>query len=98
MENFSLSGAEKKKLRGAAQLLEAKIHVGKNSSAIEIVRQLEQALKKENLVKLRFHALDRKIVIKLCAEIEEISGATLISQIGKTASFYRPFPRENSEL
>ncbi len=93
---FSLSGSEKKKLRGMAQLLEAKVHAGKDAVAADVVRQLEFAFKHETLVKVRFHTPDRKVVMELCSEIAEIAGALCVSQVGRTATFFRPPPATDS--
>ncbi|MBQ8723596.1 MAG: YhbY family RNA-binding protein, partial [Opitutales bacterium] len=43
---LALSGAEKKKLRGQAQLLEAKISVGKNGVTPEMLKTLNIIFKK----------------------------------------------------
>lgn len=85
-----LTGAEKKKLRGLAQTVEAKIQVGRNTELGEIVKQLELVFKHEDLVKLRFHLQDRKAIMNLCAEIADAAGAFCVSQVGKTAAFFKP--------
>lgn len=86
----SLTGAEKKKLRGLAQTIEAKVQIGRSTGLDEIVKQLEIVFKHEDLVKVRFHFPDRKAIMKLCAEIEASAGAFCVSQVGKTAAFFKP--------
>ncbi|MBR5622079.1 MAG: YhbY family RNA-binding protein [Opitutales bacterium] len=86
----TLTGAEKKKLRGLAQTIEAKIQIGRETALGEIVKQLELVFKHEDLVKVRFHIQDRKAVMALCAEIEEAAAAFCVSQVGKTAAFFKP--------
>lgn len=86
----SLTGAEKKKLRGLAQTIEAKIQIGRNTGLAEIVKQLDLVFKHEDLVKVRFHLQDRKAIMSLCAEIESAAGAFCVSQVGKTAAFFKP--------
>lgn len=90
----TLTGAEKKKLRGLAQTLEAKVQIGRSTALEEIVKQLEIVFKHEDLVKVRFHIQDRKAVMKLCAEIEAAAGAFCVSQVGKTAAFFKPHTEE----
>lgn len=91
-ENFlaALSGAEKKKLRGRAQTIEAKVQIGRDTALAEIVRQLELAFRHEELVKARFRMSDRKAVMTLCGEIEAAADALCVSQVGKTAAFFKP--------
>lgn len=86
----SLTGAEKKKLRGLAQTLEAKVQIGRETALEEIVKQLEIVFKHEDLVKVRFHFPDRKRIMTLCAEIEAAAGTFCVSQVGKTAAFFKP--------
>ncbi len=86
----ALSGAEKKKLRGRAQTIEAKVQIGRDTALAEIVRQLELAFRHDDLVKARFRTPDRKAIMKLCGEIETSAGALCVSQVGKTAAFFKP--------
>ena len=93
-EQISLTGAEKKKLRGLAQTIEAKILVGRETELADITRQLEQIFKHEDLVKIRFRTPDRKAIMALCGEIENAAGVICVSQVGKTAAFFNPVPAE----
>ena len=86
-----LSGAEKKKLRGRAQLLEAKISVGKNGVTAETLRMLAALLRKEALVKVRFVEGRAEMKAQI-AELESGAGAVCVGSVGRTASFFRPVP------
>ena len=86
-----LSGAEKKKLRGRAQLLDAKISVGRNGVTAETLRALTALLGKEPLVKVRF-AEGRAEMKARIAELEAGTGAVCVGHVGRTASFFRPVP------
>lgn len=86
---FSLSGAEKKKLRGKAQLLEAKLSVGKNGVTAETLNTLAALFRKEPLVKIRF-AEGRAEMKAQIAEIELGADALCVGHVGRTASFYKP--------
>lgn len=90
---FTLSGAEKKKLRGQAQLLEAKISVGKNGVTPEMLKTLNVIFKKEPLVKVRF-AEGRAEMKAQIAEIESGTGALCVGHVGRTASFFKNLPEE----
>jgi len=92
----ALSGAEKRTLRSRAQLLDAKISVGKNGVSTETLKTLAALFKKENLVKIRF-AEGRTEMKSQIAEIERGSGSLCIGNVGKTAAFFKPFPQEFSD-
>lgn len=90
---LALSGAEKKKLRGQAQLLEAKISVGKNGVTPEMLKTLNIIFKKEPLVKVRF-AEGRAEMKAQIAEIESGTGALCVGHVGRTAAFFKNLPEE----
>ena len=92
----ALSGAEKKKLRGQAQLLEAKVSVGKNGVTPEMLKLLNVIFKKEALVKVRF-AEGRAEMKAQIAEIENGIGACCVGHVGRTASFFKSVPEEADE-
>ena len=54
MENISLTGAQKSKLRGLGQKLEATIKVGKEGLTPAFFTELSRALRAHDLIKLRF--------------------------------------------
>ena len=88
---FALSGAEKKKLRGQAQLLEAKISVGKNGLVPETLKTLNLMFKKEPLLKVRF-AEGRAEMKAQIAEIEAGTQSVCVGHVGRTASFFKNTP------
>lgn len=91
-----LSPSEQKALRGLAQRLEPVVQVGKSGVSAALIKELDFALKRDELVKLRFHA-DRAAIIKQAQVLSDASQALLINQLGKTAVFYRPKPHQKSE-
>lgn len=92
---ISLSGAEKKKLRGQAQLLDAKVAVGKNGLTADTFKTLNAVFRKNALVKVRF-AEGRAEMKAQIAEIEAATGTLCVGHVGRTAAFYRPVPAENA--
>ncbi len=84
----SLRGAEKRKLRGVAQRLDAKLAVGKNGVSADVVRSLYMLFKKDALVKVRF-AEGRAEMKAQIAEIERRTGTLCIGNVGRTATFFR---------
>lgn len=88
----ALSGAEKKKLRGQAQLLDAKVSVGKNGLTAETLKLINVLFKKESLLKVRF-AEGRAEMKAQIAEIEAGTQSICVGHVGRTASFYKePLP------
>ncbi len=68
MENEPLSSAEKKELRGISQRLKPKIHIGKQGLSETVLAEIETALTKNGLIKIRFEA-DRVAIQAYCADI-----------------------------
>lgn len=84
-----LTSAERKHLRGQAQTLKPALHLGKSGLTPAVLTEIEGALERHHLVKLRFEtpAGDPTPLIR---QIETVTGAECIGQIGHTASFFRP--------
>lgn len=71
MENLSLTGAQKSKLRGLGQKLEATIKVGKEGLTPAFFTELSRALRAHDLIKLRFVGdADRAARSTLTTQIE----------------------------
>ena len=54
MENLPLTGAQKSKLRGLGQKLDATLKVGKEGLTPTFITELSRALRGHDLIKLRF--------------------------------------------
>lgn len=93
MENEPLTSAEKKELRGLAQRLKPHLHVGKQGLSETVFKEIETALTKNGLIKIRFEA-DRAAIQGHCAEIPERLGCEYVGGVGKTAIFFRDMPAE----
>lgn len=86
-----MTNAELRKHKAAGQLLEPIVRVGKAGLTEAVFSSVEQALKSRELIKLRFDH-DRDERDALAAKVAEVTGATLIMQVGKVAVYYRPKP------
>jgi RNA-binding protein len=87
----ALTNPEIRKLKATAQHLEPVVHVGRSGLTDAVVQSVEQALRAQELIKIRFdHDRDERDV--LAGKIAEATGATLIMQVGKVAVYYRPKP------
>ena len=96
MDNPALTSAEKKKLRGMAQRLKPLVHIGKHGLTESVLAEIETALTKNGLIKIRFER-DREGIQTLCSEITEKTQSELVGGIGKTAVFFRDMPEEAAE-
>jgi RNA-binding protein len=96
MESKPLKAAEKKELRGIGQRLKPHVHLGKLGLSETVCAEIETALTKNGLIKIRFDA-DRDEVKTLCQKIPEQTGCELVGSVGKTAVFFRDMPEATSE-
>lgn len=92
MENTPLTGAQKTRLRGLGQTLDAAIKIGKAGLVPTFFRQFSQLIDARELVKLRFEGADRHERADLIARIETETGVPCIGSVGHTALFFRQHP------
>lgn len=91
MESEPLSSAEKKELRGLAQRLKPHVHVGKQGLTDTVLKEIETALVKNGLIKLRFET-DRASIQAFSSSIAERLNCESIGGVGKTRAFFREMP------
>jgi len=91
MQPEPLSSAEKKELRGIAQRLKPHIHVGRQGLSPTVLGEIETALTKNGLIKIRFEA-DRESIRRYSAEIPPKLACEYVGGVGKTAVFFREMP------
>jgi RNA-binding protein len=94
MENEPLSSAEKKELRGIAQRLKPHVHIGKQGLSETVNAEIETALLKNGLIKIRFEG-NRSNVKTLCMEIPPKLNCEYVGSVGKVGVFYRDMPESN---
>lgn len=94
MDTPPLTSAEKKKLRGMGQRLKPLVHIGKQGLTESVLAEVEMALNKNGLIKIRFES-DRAGIKTLCTEITEKTCSEFIGSVGKTAVFFRDMPEES---
>lgn len=95
MDSEPLTAAEKKKLRGIGQRLKPHVHLGKQGLTETVQGEIDMALTKNGLIKIRFDA-DRDTIKTLCQEIQTKTDSELVGNVGKTAVFFRDMPEEAS--
>ena len=92
MYDFPLTGAQKSRLRGLGQTLEAGLKVGRSGLTPEFFSELQKLLRAHELVKLRFLGADRDERAALCTRIADEGRCVCIGAVGHTALFYRQNP------
>jgi RNA-binding protein len=93
MENKPLTSAEKKELRGIGQRLKPHVHIGKQGLSESVLKEIETALTKNGLIKIRFEA-DRTAINAYSNEIPEKLGCEYVGGVGKVAIFFRDMPEQ----
>lgn len=91
MENKPLSSAEKKELRGIGQRLKPHIHVGKQGLSETVLAEVETALTKNGLIKIRFEG-NRNGMKDYCSSISKMLGCEHVGSVGKVGIFFRDMP------
>ena len=89
MENLPLTGAQKTKLRGLGQTLEASLKIGKAGLTPASQREFVRLLDARELVKIRFEGADRHERADLISQIETALGVPCVGSVGHTALFFR---------
>jgi len=87
----SLTSADRRRLKGKAQLLNPVLKVGHQGVSDSFLASVEQELTLHELIKIKF--TDFKEERRVLAErIAIATGGTLLQVVGHVAVFYRPRP------
>jgi RNA-binding protein len=86
-----MTPAEKSALRARAQNLSPAVRIGHDGLTPAIVQELDVALRRTDLVKIRFEK-GRDILRAQCVELAAGTASTCVGGVGRVASFYRAKP------
>jgi RNA-binding protein len=86
----TLTGRQRKTLRGQAHALEPVVHVGSAGVSAAILRVVDEALTAHELVKVRLHEPVAKH--EDAQALADGTGAALCGLVGHTVILYRPHP------
>ncbi len=86
----SLTGAERRALRGQGQLLEASVTIGREGITAAVVRELGTQLARHGLIKVRASETDRRARETLFEQLAAETSSALVGTVGRTALYYRP--------
>lgn len=92
MYELPLTGAQKSRLRGLGQHLDASLKLGKGGLTPAFFAELQQRLRAHELVKLRFLGVERDERAALCEQIADEGRCLWVGAVGHTALFYRQHP------
>ena len=85
----SLSNPQKRYLRGLAHDLKPIIMVGAKGPTDTVIAELDAAVERHELIKVKFAAEDRETRDAWIEQLIEKSSASLISRIGNVAIVFR---------
>ena len=96
MENTApLTSAEKKELRGVAQRLKPHVYLGKQGLAETVLKEIDTALLKNGLIKVRFEA-ERAAMQNYITEIAEKLNCEYVGGVGRVGVFFREMQEEDT--
>jgi RNA-binding protein len=92
----SLTNAQTRSLKAQAQRLKATLEVGKEGLSPKFLAALDDALKRHELIKVKFGQFKEEKK-ELTPQLAEKSGSHLITRVGNVVVLYRPKPIEPTE-
>lgn len=92
MSHLPLTGAQRSRLRGIGQTLEASIKIGQAGASPQVIAELNRLLGLHELVKVRYVGADREQRAAISATLPEQAACEHIGSVGATALFYRQNP------
>ena len=87
----ALTSAQRRKLKAIAQRLDASIKIGKNGLTDGFLKEVDDALKRDELVKVRFVEFKEEKK-ELAPKIAEQTQSHLVTRVGHVAVYYREKP------
>ncbi|HJA89945.1 MAG TPA: ribosome assembly RNA-binding protein YhbY [Candidatus Jeotgalibaca merdavium] len=94
---MELRGKQKQFLKKEAHHLQAIFQIGKGGLSDEIVRQIDEALEKRELIKVSLLQNTDEVAADVAVEVAERVGAVVVQQIGKTIIFFRESSKEKNQ-
>ena len=88
-----MTSSEKAAHRARAQTLKPAVQVGKDGVTPAVIKEFETALRRAELVKVRFGE-GREVLRAQCEELAAAANAECVGGVGRVAAFYRAKPAE----
>ncbi len=86
---MALSGKQRKHLKALAHHRKPVIHVGNAGITASVIKEIELALARHELLKIRLPGVERDKRTEMLGKICETTGADAVQEIGRVAVIYR---------
>lgn len=93
---MELRGKQKQFLKKEAHHLHPIFQIGKAGLSDEIVKQIDEALEKRELIKINLLQNTDEVAADVAEEVAERLHAQVVQQIGKTIIFFRESSKEKN--
>ncbi|NVK32463.1 MAG: ribosome assembly RNA-binding protein YhbY [Gammaproteobacteria bacterium] len=87
-----------KQLRALAHHLKPVIWLGQNGYTASVAKEIDLALDRHQLIKLKLGGQDKESRQALSIELADAHSATVVQLIGATVTLYRPNPEKPNVL
>jgi RNA-binding protein len=89
-----LTNAQIRALKAQAQRLKAILKIGKDGLSSEFIAALDEALKHNELLKVKFDD-HKEQKHELAPQLAEKTGSHLVTRVGNVVVLYRPKPQDS---
>ena len=93
---IALTAKDRTRLKARAHALEPNVFVGNAGATKAVIAEVERALAKHQLIKVKIQADDRVLRKQLGDEIGQAADAAVVHRVGKVVVLWRPKP-ENGD-
>lgn len=94
---MELRGKQKQFLKKEAHHLQAIFQIGKAGLSDEIMKQIDEALEKRELIKINLLQNTDEVASDVATVVAERLDAVVVQQIGKTIIFFRESSKEKNQ-
>ena len=90
-----LTARDRARLKARAHALEPSVSVGNAGATRAVIAEVERALAKHELIKVKIQGDDRELRKQLGDEIGQATDAAVVHRVGKVVILWRPKPEKN---
>ena len=93
---ISLTARDRANLKARAHALEPNVSVGNAGATTAVIAEVDRALAKHELIKVKIQVDDRDLRKQLGDEIGAAADAAVVHRVGKIVILFRPRPDDDS--
>ena len=93
---ISLTARDRARLKARAHALEPNVSVGNAGATTAVIAEVDRALAKHELIKVKIQVDDRDLRKQLGDEIGAAADAAVVHRVGKIVILFRPRPDDDS--